>query len=379
MWFTRRPVSWCALALAACAPGLPAAAAPPAPEARAYILVETTTGAVLAARNPDAQLPMASTTKIMTALVVVENTELGDRVVVHPSAAGVGESSARLVPGETLTVRDLLTALMVGSGNDAAIALAVHVAGSESAFADLMNRRAAAMGLRRTRFVNAHGLDASGHHSSVRDLVRMGEALMGVAVLRDLAGRREAVIPAPPGGAPRRLVSRNDLLGILPEADGVKTGNTAGAGYSLVASARRPRLGVALAAAQIGAPSEERRARDMDRLLRWGFGRYARPDLVRPGQLYGVLPVRGRPGVRVHMRAEGPALRVPVRVDRPLRETVVAPGEVVGPVVRGQVLGRVTLRQGDRVLGTRTLVAGEDAGPPGVWDRVRALAGAVAP
>jgi len=378
VWPSRRPWSPIVVA-AALVSAAPALAAGPAPAGRAYLLVNPVTGETLAGRNADVQLPMASTTKMMTALVVVARAELDDVVTVPPAAGGVGESSAALVPGERLTVRDLLTGLLVGSGNDASIALAAHVGGSERGFVRLMNQRAAALGLRRTRFANPHGLDAPGHRSTVRDLVVLGRAFMAVPALRDLAGRRRATIPGPGGAGRRTLESKNLLLAIMPEADGIKTGNTDGAGYALVAHARRPGLGVELYAAVIGAPSEERRARDMRRLLQWGFGRYGRAQLVPAGAVYGRLPVRGRPGVSVPLRAEGPPLRAPVRIGRPVRETVVAPGEVVGPVVRGQPLGRVTLRQGSVVLGTRTLVAGEDAAGPGLWDRVRDLAAGVAP
>jgi len=378
VWLSRR--AWGPLVVAAAlVSAAPAVAAVPAPAGRAYLLVDPDTGETLAGRNADVQLPMASTTKMMTALVVVENADLDEEVGVPASATRVGESSSALVPGERIAVRDLLTGLVVGSGNDAAIALAVHVSGSERGFVRLMNRRAAALGLRGTRFANPHGLDAPGHRSTVRDLVALGRAYMAVPVLRDLAARRRASIPGPRGVGRRPLVSRNALLAILPEADGIKTGNTDGAGYALVAHARRPGLGVQLYAAVIGAPSEERRARDMRRLLLWGFARYGRAELVPSGALYGMLPVRGRPGVTVPLRAEGPPLRAAIRIGRPVRETVVAPGDVVGPVVRGQPLGRVTLRQGAVVLGERPLVAGADAGGPGMWDRVRDLVGDVVP
>lgn len=376
----RRPALQGALVLAAVvANAAPVLAAAPAPAARAYILVNPDTGETLAARNPDVQLPMASTTKMMTALVVVARAELDDELTVPPAAARVGESSAQLVAGERLRVRDLLTGLLIGSGNDAAETLAVGVGGGERRFVAMMNARARALGLRHTHFANPHGLDAPGHYSTVRDLVTIGRALMAVPVLRGTVRRRRATIPGPGGVGARPLESKNSLLDILPEADGIKTGDTEGAGYALVAHARRPGLGVQLYAAVIGAPSEERRARDMRRLLLWGFRRYARAELVPAGATFGAVPVRGRDGVTVPLRAAGPPLRVPVRIGRPVRASVIAPADVVGPVREGQPLGRVVVRQGDVELGERPLVAGASADGTGGWDRVRELVGALTP
>lgn len=385
-WYDRpvsapaRPVLTGILALAA----LPAAATPvqaaaPAPAARAYILVNPETGETLAARNPDAMFPMASTTKIMTALVVVDAAGLDEIAVVPASAVRVGESSAALRAGEQISVRDLLAGLVVGSGNDAALTLATHVAGSEAGFVRMMNRRAAELGLRHTRFRNPHGLDQPGHRSSARDLAVMGRAFMAVPELRRLAGLRRTTIPGPDGVGRRPLESHNLLLDLLPEADGVKTGNTDDAGYTLVAHAARRPLGVELYGVVLGSPSEARRAADMRRLLVWGFRQYARVELVGAGEMFARVPMRDRSGVRVDVLADGPPLRVPVRLGRPVRETVVVPAEVVGGVRRGQPLGRVTVRQGETVLGTRNLVAAADVSGPGVLDRLRAGVGSLLP
>ena len=150
----------------------PARAAAPTVDADAYLLVDPATNAVLAQRAPDRELPMASTTKMMTALVTLESADLDDVMTVPPDAA-VGGSTGSLQAGERLTVRELLTALLVASGNDAAVTLAEGVAGSQAAFVRRMNRRAAELGLTETHFANPHGLDAPGHHSSARDLVAL--------------------------------------------------------------------------------------------------------------------------------------------------------------------------------------------------------------
>lgn len=366
--------------LLATAPVAAAAVAGPPPtiDAAAYIVEDPVTGEVLAQRAPDRELPMASTTKIMTALVVLETADLDDRITVAPAAAEVGESSGGLEAGEVLTVRQLLTALLVPSGNDAAIALAIGVAGSQEAFVGMMNRRAAELGLTHTRFANPHGLDAPGHHSSVRDLVRLGREAMRHPVFRELVARRRASIPGPGGRGRRDYESENRLLDIDPEADGIKTGMTDGAGYALVAHARRRALGVQLYAAIIGSPSSEQRALEALRLLDYGFGRYARATLIGADDVIGRAPVDERPGTDVPYRAAAP-LAAGIRVGEPVTEEIVAPTELRAPVRAGDVVGTITLRQGERVLGRRQLLATRSASEPSIWDRVRAGLGALVP
>lgn len=355
--------------LAAAAPGL---GAPPPAEARAYIVLNPATGETLAERGPDRELPMASTTKIMTALLVLERADLDDRYTVPPEAVAVGGSTGRLVAGEALSVRDLLTALLVPSGNDAAVTLADGLSGSQEAFVDLMNARARELGLAHTSFANPHGLDAPGHHSSPADLVRLAGVAMRDPVFRHTVASRRAGIPGPNGVGRRSFDSENELLDLDPDADGIKTGMTDGAGFTLVAHARRESLGVELYVASIGSRSSAARARDAQRLLDYGFSEYARARLLAPGTVLGRAQVDGRPGRTIPYRPAS-ELDAPIRLGgAPLTQTVVAPTEVRPPVEEGQVLGSVTYRQGDRVIGRRDLVAAESAGSPGLWDRLRA-------
>lgn len=354
------------------------ALAVPAVDMRAYIVLDPATGETLAARDADRALPQASTTKLMTALVALDRADPDDLITVPRAAPAIEGSSGELVAGETLSVRDLLVALLVPSGNDAAIALAEGTAGSQRAFVDLMNARARRMGLTRTHYANPHGLDAPGHHSSVRDLARLGRAAMAVPEIRAIVGRRRASIPGPGGRGVRAYESENLLLDIEPDADGVKTGMTDGAGYSLVAHARRRPLGVELYVAAIGSPSSGARARDAERLLEWGFSRYASATLLPDGAVLGRAPVAGRPGVSVPYRVAS-ALRAPIRLGVPVTEMLVAPVQVSPPVAAGQVLGTVTLRQGAHVLGRRDLVAARGASEPGLWDRLRSGVEALVP
>jgi len=344
---------------------------PPAVDAAAYVVFDPATGESLVERAPDRELAMASTTKIMTALVVLETADLDDRITVPPEAALIGESSGGLQVGEVLTVRQLLTALLVPSGNDAAVTLADGVGGSQQAFVGLMNRRAQELGLTHTHFANPHGLDAPRHHSSVRDLVRLGREAMKSPVFREIVARRRTSIPGPGGRGVREYRSENGLLDLDAEADGIKTGSTDDAGYALVAHSRRRALGVQLYVAIIGSPSSDQRAIDADRLLRYGFAQYARATLLTGDAVVGRAPVDGRPGTEVPYRAAS-ALQAPIRLDAPITETIEAPTELRAPVVAGDVIGRVTLRQGRHVVGRRDLLAIRSASEPGVLDRLRA-------
>lgn len=345
-----------------------AAAAPPELDAAAWVLVDGATGETLASREPDRELPMASTTKVMTALVVLERARL-DALATVPAEAAIGGTSAQLVTGERVRVGDLLTGLLVASGNDAAVTLAVHVGGSQESFVALMNRTARRLGLRHTAYANPHGLDAPGHHTSVRDLVSLARVAMRRPVFRRTVARRTATIPGPGGVGTRTLESRNSLLELDPSVDGIKTGNTDGAGYAIVTHARRD--GVDLYAALIGATNEDGRALAAEELLDWGFAQYARPELLRPGRVVAEAPVHDRPGVRVPLVLAG-GLRAPVRLGRGLTETAILPPELRGPVTEGVVVGRVVIRQGSREIGSRPVVAGASAGEPGLLDRVRA-------
>jgi D-alanyl-D-alanine carboxypeptidase len=357
------------IAAAAFAAG--AAAAPPSVSATAYILVNPQSEEILVERAADRRLPMASTTKIMTAIVTLERTKLTDTVVVPRTAASAGGSSSGLVPGERLSVRTLLTGLMIASGNDASIALADHVGrGSEARFVRYMNAEARDMRLTNTRFANPHGLDHAGHYASVRDLVTLGERGLQYPLIRQVVRRRVATIPGPGGRGTRKLESENDLLAIDPEADGIKTGHTAGAGYALVAHAKRRSNGVELYAALIGSPSRSRRARDARRLLDWGFAQYVRLQPLRAGQVVLRIPVRDRPGVMAPITVDRP-LATTIRVGQKLRRRIVAPAELVGPGAAGDVVGEVTITEGPRVVGTRKLVLAEPVDGPSLTERIR--------
>lgn len=213
--------------------------APPSPveiEAAAWIAVDVGSGSTLLAHNPDEERAMASVTKLMTALVVRANADLDERIRISEAAAGVGEAEIGLVAGEVWSVRDLLAAVLVRSGNDAAYALAEHVGGSIAGFSEMMNATAVALGLEHSNFTNPHGLDDDDHYTSARDLAVIGTAVLADDVLAQLTRTGIIRFKPSPEGVDRIATNTNHLLNRYPGVIGLKTGYTGRAGRVLVSA-----------------------------------------------------------------------------------------------------------------------------------------------
>ena len=346
-----------------------AAAASPAPsvDGRAVLVGNGVSGEQLHGVRQAQKVPMASITKITTALVVLENARPNEIVSVGGPAPTIGGSTVGLRAGERLSVRDLLTALLVQSANDAAYALAYYVGeGSVTRFVRMMNRKAAELSLRDTHFVRPDGLDAAGHYSSARDLFKLARVAMHKPLFRRLVRIQTTTIP---GG--RSLRNWNDLLFTYPGMIGVKTGHTSAAGWSEVAAARRE--GVTIYAVLLGSSSREGRNADLARLLDWGFDQYRSVTAIRGGAVYAEALVPFTDG-RLRLVAAEPAYAL-VRVDRDLVERVVAPAMVDLPVEQGQKLGEVQVLDQGKVIATQPLLAAESIEEPGFGRRLGWYAG----
>ncbi len=262
--------------------------------ARAAVLMDGYSGEVLYSRNADERLPMASTTKIMTALLALEQPELDVEHSMPAEAVGVEGSSIYLVEGERLTLRELIYALMLESANDAAVAISIIVAGSVTAFADMMNERAAALGLESTHFENPHGLDAPGHYTTARELGRLACAALENDSFREIVSTRKRNITFHSGEGIRLLVNHNRMLRSYDGAIGVKTGYTKKCGRCLVSAAERD--GMRLVAVTLNAPDDWS---DHTKMLDLGFASYVRLSLTEVGSYRLTLPVCGAnvPGV----------------------------------------------------------------------------------
>lgn len=363
-----------ALAVVAVAtgPAGPAAhAAPPAISARAAFVVQPDTQDVIYARHADDRRPVASTTKLMTALVALDHLKLDQVVTVAPYVPAAGESLVGLVAGERMRFGDLLRAMMLPSANDAAHAVAVAVGGSVRSFVGLMNQRARRLGLHNTHFANPIGLDEPGNYSSARDLVEMALVLRGDAFVRRIIAQPRALLRS--GARERVVVNRNDLVGRYPFVVGVKTGHTNRAGYVLVGAARAH--GVTVLSSVLGDPSIAARDADSVALLRYGLSRYHLAAATRAGQVLRTVGVRDQGGLRAPLAAQREVRAVVRRSEHLTLRVVGAPAEVEGPLGVGARVGTVEVLRRGQVVGRTTLVVARAIPRASLSERVRAWAG----
>lgn len=325
--------------------------------ARAAVVMEQSTERVLYAANADEQLPMASTTKIMTALCVLENAALTDTVTIDARMSGIEGSSMYLEVGETLTVEQLLYGLMLRSGNDAAVALALHVSGSVENFAALMNQKAEELGLAHTHFVNPHGLPAKDHYTTARELAAITCAAYENADFRRIVSTQYIAVPWEGHPYDRAMKNKNKMLTLCKGGNGVKTGYTKAAGRCLVSGAQRQ--GMQLICVVLNAPDMWN---DSLRLLDEGF------------ENYGMVTVLDSLEPAAHLPCAFSDQTVPVLpmwdAEAPLAQGETAevmlelPEKLTTDVARGQVLGYaiIGIEKGKSVR--VPLVAGETVQMP---------------
>lgn len=335
---------------------------PPEVGAAAAVLVDLRSGQTLFALAPAERRPVASLTKVMTAHVVLSETSPSEVVTVSARAAAVpavGVAGLGLLPGEEITVRDLLYALLLQSANDAAVALAEHVAGSVEAFVERMNDTAARLGLTRTRFASPNGLDDEGY-STAREMARLARAALAQEAFAEIVATSTHTIPAP-DGEDRVIQNRNALLWLYPGATGVKTGFTTPAGFCIVGTAER--AGRRLLVVVLGEPREA--FSDAAALLSYGFAAFEHRPLIHEGRGLGTVAVGGR---EVSVQA-GQDLVSLVPVEAPVRREVVVDASVRFPPARGQTIGRVVVSvAGDREIGSVPLVVVDVPPPPELED-----------
>ena len=266
----------------------------PSLSAKSAVLIDASSGEVLLEKNAREQMGMASTTKIMTALIAAERLPLGRVISIPREAVNTEGSSVYLCEGELLSVRELLYALLLASANDAAVALAVAVSGSVEAFAALMNERAGELGLTDTSFVNPHGLYDERHYTTAYDLAIISAAALKNSAVREIASSKRAIIPqgvtpeCPEGISARYLLNHNKLLGRYKGAIGLKTGFTKKSGRCLVSAAERD--GLLLIAVTLNAPDDWN---DHTAMLDYGYSHYECVTLYGVGEFVYDYPVSG--------------------------------------------------------------------------------------
>jgi serine-type D-Ala-D-Ala carboxypeptidase (penicillin-binding protein 5/6) len=329
-------------------------------------VLSTMDGRELWARDPAARRAMASTTKIMTAVVVLERAKLEEVVTVDRRASTVGESAMGLVVGERLTVGELLKGVLVQSGNDAATLIAEHVGGTVKDFVTLMNQKAAALDLKDTHYANPHGLDQFGHYTSAADLTSLARYAMRNTVFRGIVGTYTVKVRS--DRYTHVLTNHNGLLKTYKGAEGVKTGWTNDAGYCVVVAAKRN--GIEIIGTVMGTANELDRARQAKKLLDWGFTHYRSTQVAAAGEPVGMVPVSDylerMVGVKVAQEATVPVFDLAGAVQRRVELSPSVPA----PVKAGDRVGTLTVYQGKSILVQLPLVSDRDVPEPGIGMRV---------
>lgn len=334
------------------------AAEPSGVSAKSAVLMDEATGTVIWESNPDEELEPASVTKVMTMLLTAEALDAGtitkeDMVNVSANAASMGGSQVFLEEGEQMSVHDLLKSVAVASGNDAAVALAEYIGGSESGFVDMMNQRAKELGMEHTHFCNCNGLPAEGHLTSAYDIALMSRELLSHDVIREYVGIWMDSIR----GGEFQLANTNKLIRYYDGATGLKTGSTDGAGFCISATAMRD--GMELIAVVLGSDTSAERFNSAKAMLDFGFNQYTLVD-ASPEELPEVSVTLGEENA-VKTALDGNCL-VLVRKDQAdAVEVAFSPVESVdAPVKQGDSLGSVKLKVDGQCVKTVHLVAAQD-------------------
>ena len=318
--------------------------------ANAAVLMDVETGDVLFDKRANQQRPPASTTKIMTAILGLELGRPDEVVTVSEKAAAVGEATLHLDPGEKITLYELITGALVRSGNDACVAIAEHIAGSEERFVKLMNRKALILGAQNTHFVNTNGLPLKEHYTTANDLALMARHGLKLSQFASIIRQKETEIHFLEPDVFMDLRNTNKLLWNYPYADGVKTGTTTAAGKCLVASATKE--GRQLLVVVLNAPD---RFGDAKKLLEWGFEKTETVRLVGPGQAVAEFPNGKRP---VQVFVDDPIDVSLAKVEREKLQTRVVWEKTANqPVRAGERLGRLEVWLGEQKLNTVPLIS----------------------
>ncbi len=345
------------------------------PDCAAVLLMEADSGQIIFQMNPDTPRPVASVTKVMTILLTLEQIDRGalsleDTVTVSPTAAGMGGSQVLLDVGERQDVATLVKSMIVGSANDAAVALAEAMYGSEALCVDAMNRRAEALGMKDTHFENCTGLPAEGQHTTARDVAIMSRQLFAHALYYTFSTVWMEDIDHGDGRI-TQLVNTNKLLRLLDGCDGGKTGSTGEAGYCVSATAQRG--GMRLIAVVLGASSGKERFAIAQQMLEYGFANYRKyPVAVRGTRIRGRLPVIGGTEEGVALMLDGDLTLLLLKGDEQrLQLSPDLPESLPAPVEAGQRVGSVAVTVDGRPVARIPVVACESVEAKGVGRGLR--------
>ncbi len=321
--------------------------------AQAYVLMDAETGKVLKSHNEQARLPMASTTKILTALVAIENSDVNKLVKIDKKAVGIEGSSIYLRQGEEMKMLDLLYGLMLRSGNDAATAIAIEVGGSVEGFADMMNKKAKEIGALNSHFDNPHGLDSKTHYTTAYDLALISSKALENDILSKICATKTHKVPANNVSNDRIFVNKNKMLSSYDGAIGLKTGYTKKCGRCLVSGAERD--GVKLVSVVLNAPSMWL---DSSNLLDYGFNNYKKVEFISANLSHGSVKVENGKVDSVNIKSEkGYTALVKKGEEDNYKLEISKEESVSAPVVRGQKLGEIKLYYKDELIFNESISA----------------------
>lgn len=346
-----------------------------ADQATSAILMERDTGQVLYEKNSDEQLPPASMTKVMTMLLIMEAIDSGkikwdDKVRTSERAASMGGSQIFLEPGEEMTVEEMMKGIAIASGNDASVAMAEHLAGSEEQFVNLMNEKAKELGLKNTHFVNSNGLPADNHYSSSKDLAIMAQELLKYEEVTKYTSLYEDYLRE---GTEDKfwLVNTNKLVKFYPGVDGLKTGFTREAMYCLTATANKN--GMRIIAVVMGAPTPKERNRQITEMLDYAYSQYELQRRYERGDLLGevkiskgslsTVPVLAKENVSLLMKKGESVEGITERLE------LVEP--IAAPVKKGDRVGTLYVEKDGKILTEAVVIAEEDVAEATLWTLIK--------
>ncbi|MGU3470371.1 D-alanyl-D-alanine carboxypeptidase family protein [Paenibacillus sp. D51F] len=325
-----------------------------APSARSAIVMDADSGTVIYEKNSHAKLPPASITKIMTMLLTMEalkdgKIKLTDKVRTSEYAASMGGSQIFLEPGEEMTVNDMLKGIAMASGNDASVAIAEKLEGTEAEFVAMMNAKAAQLGLKDTHFANCNGLPAADHYSSAHDIAVMSRELLKYGDITKYTGQYQDYLRKD-SAKPFWLVNTNKLVRFYDGADGLKTGYTTEAKYCLSATAFRD--GMRVIAVVMGEPNTKTRNAEVSGLLDYSFAQYANYPILKKGESMGMLTIEKGVKSKLQLTAQNnySILMKKGAAAKDIRFELKIEGPVKAPVKIGDPVGKLIVYQGDKVI-----------------------------
>lgn len=341
---------------------------------RAAIVYERNSQMVLYEKNVDTTRPMASTTKIMTAIVVIQNADLKQVVTISRKAANTGGSVVGFNTGDKITVNDLLYGLMLKSGNDAAVALAETVGGSVEGFADMMNKKAEELGLMHTHFVTPHGLDSDEHYTTAKELALLTDYALKIPKFKEIVNTHSYTLTI--NGNARQANNTNELLGYLNGVYGVKTGFTNKAGRCLVTSTKRGNMDIICIV--LGADTKKMRTQDSIKLIEYTFNNFQLVDLKdKFNETFmnldienNISVIKGKNSVKVELEDISKLVAVRNSDVSNIEICVNYTDTITAPAERGHVLGSITAKVDDNILLSQNIYLKYDINKKCVFDYV---------